>query len=131
MFTTLRGNRLILNGNNYTCQDLDTVTQDVHLRKIAASFNGTALVFDGSTSSHHVSSNFYNVKEGFVYEHQLYRSAEQGYQHKKVLLTGDQNKQREIMWYPDPVVQKMLVQKVKGHDRAIWDTQKRTVMKDI
>ena len=128
---TLRGDRLILNGKNYTCQDLDKVPQDVYPSKMAERSDGTTLVFGGSTSSHHVLSNFYNVKECFTYEHRLYRSAEQAYQHKKALLAGDQNKQREIMFNPDPVVQKMLGQEVKGLDRATWDAQKRTVMKDI
>ena len=52
-------------------------------------------------------------------------------QQKKALLAGDQNKQREIMFNSDPVVQKMLSQEVKRLDRATWDTQKRTVMEDI
>ena len=71
-------------------------------------------------------SNFYSVKEtkeSIVYEHRLYRSAEQAFQHKKALLADDQNKQREIMFNPDPVVQKMLGQDLKGLLRATWDAQ--------
>ena len=66
-----------------------------------------------------------------VYEHRAYTSAEQAFQHKKALLAGDQNKQREIMFNPDPMVQKVLGQEVKGLDRAAWDTGKRAVVKDI
>ena len=128
---TLRGDKLILNGQNYSCQDIDKVPKEVHPSRMAERSSGTTLVFGGSTSSHHVLSNFYNVKDSFVYEHRAYSSAEQAFQHKKALLAGDQNKQREIMFNPDPMVQKMLGQEVKGLDRAAWDTEKRAVMKDI
>ena len=53
------------------------------------------------------------------------------FQHKKALLAGDQNKQREIMFNPDPMVQKMLGQQVKGLDLAKWEAEKRDIMKDI
>ena len=76
-------------------------------------------------------SNFYSVKDKFECEHRTYRSAEQAFQHNKVLLATDQNKQREIMFNPDPMVQKMLGQQVKGLDLAKWEAEKRDIMKDI
>ena len=128
---TMRGDRLILNGKNYTYDDADQVPQEVHPSRMAERSNETTLVFGGATSSHHMLSNFYNVKDKFVYEHRAYRSAEQAFQHKKALLAGDQNKQREIMFNPDPMVQKMLGQQVKGLDLAKWEAEKRDIMKDI
>ena len=50
---------------------------------------------------------------------------------KKARVAGDQNKQREIMFNADPVVQKSLGQEVKGLDQSSWDEQKCLVMKNI
>ena len=128
---TLRGDKLILNGKNYSCQDIDKVPKEVHPTRMAERSNRATLVFGGSTSAHHVLSNFYSVKDSFVYKHRAYTSSEQAFQHRKALIAGDQNKQREIMFNPDPMVQKMLGQELRGLDRAAWDTEKRAVMKDI
>ena len=128
---SMRGEKLVLDGRNYTCQDTDDLPPEINPGKLAQRENDTTIVFGGSSSSHHVLSNFYNVKNNFVYEHRSYSSSEQAFQHKKARVAGDQNKQREIMFNADPVVQKNLGQDVKGLDQASWNDQKCLVMKDI
>ena len=111
---TMRADKLVLNGKQYTCQDISSVSAAIHPRKLAERSNDEILVFGGSTSSHHELSNFYNIKKKFVYEHYEYSSSEQALQHKKAQLANDQNKQREIMFNPNPFVQKMLGRDVQG-----------------
>ena len=105
--------------------------KEIHPGKLAQRSNDTTIVFDGSTSPHHVLSNFYNVKNNFVYEHRSYSSAEQAFQHKKARVAGDLNKQREIMFNADPVVQKNLGHEVRGLDHASWDKDKYSILKEI
>ena len=105
---TMRDDKLILNGKQYTCQDISSVPAAIHPRKLAERSNDDILVFGGSTSSHHELINFYNIKKKFVYKHFEYSSSEQALQHKKARLANDQNKQREIMFNPSPFVQKIL-----------------------
>ena len=50
---TKRGDRLILDGKDYSCSNLHQVPRDVHPAKLAESSNATTLVFGGSTSGHH------------------------------------------------------------------------------
>ena len=128
---SMRGEKLVLNGRNYTCQDADEMPKEIHPGKLAQRSNDTTIVFGGSTSSHHVLSNFYNVKNNFVYEHRSYSSAEQAFQHKKARVAGDLNKQREIMFNADPVVQKNLGHEVRGLDHTSWDKDKCSILKEI
>ena len=128
---SMRGEKLVLNGRNYTCQDADEMPMEIHPAKLAQRSNDSTIVFGGSTSSHHVLSNFYNVKNNFVYEHRSYSSAEQAFQHKKARVAGDLNKQREIMFNADPVVQKNLGHEVRGLDHASWDKDKCSILKEI
>ena len=128
---SMRGEKLVLNGRNYTCQDADEMPKEIHPGKLAQRSNDTTIVFGGSTSSHHVLSNFYNVKNNFVYEHRSYSSAEQAFQHKKARVAGDLNKQREIMFNADPVVQKNLGHEVRCLDHASWDKDKCSILKEI
>ena len=74
---TMRDDKLILNGKQYTCQDISSVPAAIHSRKLAERSNDDILVFGGSTNSHHELSNFYNIKKKFVYEHFEYNSSEQ------------------------------------------------------
>ena len=127
---SMRGEKLVLNGRNFTCQNAE-MPKEIHPGKLAQRSNDTTLVFGGSTSSHHVLSNFYNVKNNFVYEHQSFSTAEQAFQHKKARVAGDQNKQREIMFNPDSAVQKNLGHEVRGLDGTSWDEDKCAIMKDI
>ena len=101
---SMSGEKLVLNGRSLTCQNADKVPKEIHPGKLAQRSNDTTLVFGGFTSSNHVLSNFYNVKNNFVYEHRSFSIAEHAFQYKKVSVAGDQNKQREIMFNPDPVV---------------------------
>ena len=80
---SMRCERFVLGGRNYTCQDADDLPPDINPGKLAQRENDTTIVFDGSTSSRHVLSNFYNVRNNFVYEHRSYSSSEQAFQHKK------------------------------------------------
>ena len=128
---TMRDDKLILNGKQYTCQDISSVPAAIHPRKLAERSNDDILVFGGSTSSHHELSNFYNIKKKFVYEHFEYSSSEQALQHKKARLANDQNKQREIMFNPSPFVQKILGRDIQGLSKDEWDHQKHDIMKDI
>ena len=128
---SMRGNQLILNGKHYTCDNLHEVPDAVNPSKLAEKSNDNVMVFGGSTSSQHMLSNFYKVKEKFVYEHIEYNTAEQAYQHKKSRTAGDQNVAREIMFNPDGSTQKFLGQKIKGLDQKKWDAEKRHHMKDI
>ena len=128
---SMRDEKLVLNGRNYTSQDADEMPMEIHSAKLAQRSNDSTIVFGGSTSSHHVLSNFYNVKNNFVYEHRSYSSAEQAFQHKKARVAGDLNKQREIMFNADPVVQKNLGHEVRGLDHASWDKDKCSILKEI
>ena len=127
----MRDDRLILNGKQYTCQDISSVPAAIHPRKLADRSNDDILVFGGSTSSHHELSNVYNIKKKFVYEHFEYSSSEQALQHKKARLADDQNKQREIMFNPRRFVQKILGRDIHGLSKDDWDHQKHDIMEDI
>ena len=126
---TMRGNKLILNGETFTCSTINRVPNSIHPAKLAVRSNTDVLVFGGSTSAHHGLSNFY--EESFVYEHIAYNTAEQAYQHKKARCAGDQNMQREIMFHPDAATQRHLGQRIQGLDDAKWNAEKRGHMKDI
>ena len=128
---TMRDDKLILNGKQYTCQDISSVPAAIHPRKLAERSNDDILVFGGSTSLHHELSNFYNIKKKFVYEHFEYSSSEQALQHKKARLANDHNKQREIMFNLSPFVQKILGRDMQGLSKDEWDHQKHDIMKDI
>ena len=88
---TMRGDRQILDGKDYSCSNLHQVPRDVHPAKLAERSNATTLVFGGSTSGHHMLSNFYQIKGNFVYEQISYNSSEQAFQHKKARIAGDLN----------------------------------------
>ena len=128
---SMRGNRLILNGKQYTCDNIHEVPESVNPSKLAEKSNSKMLVFGGSTSSQHKLSNFYKVNGKFVYEHIEYSTSEQAYQHKKARIAGDQNMGRQIMFNPDPSTQKFLGQKIQGLDEKKWNAEKRGYMKDI
>ena len=98
----MRGDKLILDGKDYTYSDLHRVPPDVHPAKLAERSDASTLMFGGSTSGHHKLSKVWN---NFVYEHISYSSAEQVFQHKKARVAGDQNKQREILFNTDPSIQ--------------------------
>ena len=93
---SMRGERFVLGGRNYTCQDADDLPPNINPGKLAQRENDTTIVFDGSTSSRHVLSNFYNVRNNFVYEHRSYSSSEQAFQHKnrQELLETRTNKEK-------------------------------------
>lgn len=129
---TMNAERLVLNGKRYTCKNIhEIVPLNIHPRTLAQKSNDQVLVFGGSTSRHHWLSNFSNVKDKFVYEHIQYSTVEQAFQHKKAREAGDQNKQREILFNPDPAIQKQLGHEVQGIDIANWNDKKRSFMKDI
>ena len=85
----MRGNLLILNGRHYTCDNIHEVPDVVSASRIAEKSNDKVMAFGGSTSSQHMLSNFYIVKEKFVYAHIGYNTVEQAYQHKKSIIAGD------------------------------------------
>ena len=126
---TMRGNKLILNGKVFSCDDIDKVPKSIHPAKLAERSNNEVLVFGGSTSAHHGLSNFYEGR--FVYEHIAYNTAEQAYQHKKARIAGDQNMQREIMFHPNAATQRHFGQQIQGLDEAKWNEERRGHMKDI
>ena len=125
-------NDWLLNGKRYTCKNIhEVVPLNIHPRTLAEKSNDQVLVFGGSTSRHHWLSNFSYVKVKFVYEHIQYSTVEQAFQHRKAREAGDQNKQREILFNPDPAIQKRLGHEVQGIDIANWNDNKRSFMKDI
>ena len=128
---SMRGEKLILDGKQYTSQTVCNVPAQIHPAKLAQGTNNDALVFGGSTSAHYGLSNFYQMNKKFVYEHIAYSSSEQAFQHKKARVANDLNMQREIMFNADPVTQKLLGQEIKGLNKEDWNNRKRHIMKDI
>ena len=100
---SMRGEKLILDGKQYTSQTVCNVPAQIHPAKLAQRTNNDVLVFGGSTSAHYGLSNFYQMNKKFVYEHIAYSSSEQAFQHKKARVANDLNMQREIMFNADPV----------------------------
>ena len=128
---SMRGEKLILDGKQYTSQTVCNVPAQIHPAKLAQRTNNDVLVFGGSTSAHYGLSNFYQLNKKFVYEHIAYSSSEQAFQHKKARIANDLNMQREIMFNADPVTQKLLGQEIKGLNKEDWNNRKRHIMKDI
>ena len=110
---TMRGEKLILNGKQYTNQTVCNVPHQIHPAKLAQRSNNDVLVFGGSTSAHYGLSNFYQMNNKFVYEHIAYSSAEQAFQHKKARIANDQNMQREIMFSLTPLLRSYWVKRSK------------------
>ena len=128
---SMRGEKLILDGKQYTSQTVCNVPAQIHPANLAQRTNNDVLVFGGSTSAHYGLSNFYQMNKKFVYEHIAYSSSEQAFQHKKARIANDLNMQREIMFNADPVTQKLLGQEIKGLNKEDWNNRKRNIMKDI
>ena len=66
---SMRGEKLILDGKQYTSQTVCNVPAQIHPAKLAQRTNNDVLVFGGSTSAHYGLSNFYQMNKKFVYEH--------------------------------------------------------------
>ena len=127
---SMRGEKLILDGKQYTSQTVCNVPAQIHPAKLAQRTNNDVLVFGGSTSAHYGLSNFYQMNKKFVYEHIAYSSSEQAFQHKKARVANDLNMQREIMFNAD-LTEKLLGQEIKGLNKEDWNNRKRHIMKDI
>ena len=78
---TMRGDKLLLDGKVFTCNDTERGPTSNQPVKLDERSNNDVIVFGGSTSSHYGLSNFYEGR--FVYDHIAYNTAEQAYQHKK------------------------------------------------
>ena len=65
-YTPVTGDKLILDGNDYTCSDLHRVTRDVHPAKLAERSDAFTLGFGGSSSGHHKLSKVYKIRNNFV-----------------------------------------------------------------
>ena len=79
---TVINNKLKLNDDFYTIDNLHRVPNLVNLASLAERSSSDVIVFGGTTSRFHKHSNFY--QRDFVFEHISYNSAEQAFQHKKL-----------------------------------------------
>ena len=65
-YTPLTGDKLILDGNDYTCSDLPRVTRDAHPAKLAERSDAFTLEFSGSSSGYHKLSKVSKIRNNFV-----------------------------------------------------------------
>lgn len=126
---TVVGNRLRLDDRYYTVDTLQNVPQAVHPAALAERTSNEVHVFGGTTSRFCKFSNYF--QRDFVYEHRLYKSAEQAFQCKKARCANDTKKCREIMFSSSPDMHKQLGERVTGLNVADWNENKISYMKDI
>ena len=114
----LSGDRLIINGNSYTVEEMHNLPHDLAPYLAAQKENVECIVFHGELSPR---SNFH--RSVFVLNRQEYHSAEQWIQFQKAMLFGDRNIANQILRSSTPLECKQLSHYIHGVDQAKWKSE--------
>ena len=111
----LSGDRLVINGINYTVNDLHKLPKDLAPYKVAQQENHEYIAFHGE---HSPWSNFH--PSPFVIDGQHYHSAEQWIQFSKAMLFGDSSTANKILQADSPHECKRLTYQIHGVNNEKW-----------
>ena len=126
---SLKADNLIINGKRYTVDTLNQLTGDLNMRTFSERSNEKVVVVGGIFSNFHPLSNYYPAS--YVFRQQKYSSVEQGFQHIKAQLFGDQATAADILASNDPAVAKRLSYNISGFNQDIWTTKRHDLMLQI
>ena len=107
--------KLIVNGNSYTVENLHLLPDDLNPRNTSKAENETMFCFFGRWSP---LSNFHAApfeKDGI-----LFNCSEQAFQHSKALFFKDKVTAQRILGETKPEKQKQLGNEVQGFNRVLW-----------
>ena len=111
----LSGDRLVINGINYTVNDLHNLPKDLAPYKAAQQENHEYIAFHGE---HSPWSNFH--LSPFVIDGQCYHSAEQWIQFSKAMLFGDSSTANKILQADSPHECKRFSYQINGVNNEKW-----------
>ena len=114
----LSGDRLIINGNTYTVEEMHKLPHDLAPYLAVQKENAECIVFHGELSPW---SNFH--RSLFVLNRQEYHSAEQWIQFQKAMLFGDSNIANQILRSSTPCECKQLSHYIHGVDQTKWKNE--------
>ena len=111
----MSSDRLVINGINYTVNDLHNLHEDLAPYKAAQQENHEYIAFHGE---HSPWSNFH--PSPFVIDGQCYHSAEQWIQFSKAMLFGDSSTANKILQADSPHECKHLSYQINGVNNEKW-----------
>ena len=111
----LSGDRLVINGINYTVNDLHTLPEDLAPYKSAQQENHEFIAFHGE---HSPRSNFH--QSHFEIDGHRYHSAEQWIQYSKAMLFADSCTANKILQSDSPQECKCLSYQINGVNNEKW-----------
>ena len=111
----LSGDRLVINGINYTVNDLHNLPKDLAPYKAAQQENHQFIAFHGE---HSPWSNFH--QSPFEIDGHRYHSAEQWIQYSKAMLFGDSSIANKILQTDNPQECKCLSYQINGVNNEKW-----------
>lgn len=129
-YQTVKLNRdvLTINNNRYTVDNLHTLPKKINPATLSYKTNQESYVVGGIFSEYNKLSNW--SKSDFTFKDHDYISIEQGWQHRKALLAGDQISAHKIMCSTKPKSAKELGRNVKmtSVNRNKWDAGREDLM---
>ena len=126
---SLKGDKLFLDGTQYTVQTLGLIQDDLHPRNFCEKSNENTLVFGGTLSEWHPFSNWFPLS--LRYKGIIFPSLEHAYLHEMAVTFDDKNMASAILAAPDAEAAKRLSHMIKGIDFAKWDGMKKGIMEKL
>ena len=123
---SLRGDRLYVNGNTYTIDNIEKLPENIHPKHLCTMENEGALVSGGLLSEYSFLSNYSPCD--LEYDSVKYETLEQGYGHIRAKYFKDHESAAKILATKNPAEVKRLGYKVRGFKAAEWSKVKEDVM---
>jgi hypothetical protein len=121
--TSMIQDKLIVDGQQYTVDTLDTLPDNLKPINIATKETENEIYFWGSDSP---LSNFYTTDCSFMHEGKVYNCVEQYYAHEKAKFFNDDVAAKKILTSKNPSECKN--QRINGFKKQTWNTISRKVM---
>ena len=126
---SLKGDKLFLDGTQYTVQTLGLIQDDLHPQNLCEKSNENTLVFGGTLSEWHPFSNWFPLS--LRYKGIIFPSLEHAYLHEMAVTFDYKNMASAILAAPDAEAAKRLSHMIKGIDFAKWDGVKEGIMEKL
>ena len=125
----LNGDVLMINGRDYTIENLHELPKDLHPYQLSCKENGQWTIFGGIHSQYNFLSNYYPSQ--LTYKDITFDSVEHAYQYEKAVRYDDTESSKIILCCSTPAEAKRIGYNIKNFRIKDWDSVKESVMQDL
>lgn len=125
---TLRGDKLIINDETYTVNNLGHLKGELHPSKMSNKNNTSVHVFGGIFSDHCALSNY--GKYPVNHDGHMFPTAEHAFVYYKCVEAGDMGAAKRVFQKPEPYQAKSIGAKLRINI-AEWDRKKNDILKKV